>query len=277
VRERCCSVTVPGARLLILALLLSVVAPLRAGPPVLSLIIDDLGEQLDAGSRAVDLPGPVALAFLPHTPHAARLARKAHAGGKEVLVHLPMQAKQPLALGHGGLTLDMDEPAVLASLRASLASVPHAGGVNNHMGSLLTRHPGHMTWVMGELARHGGLFFVDSRTSAHTVARRMAEEAGLATTQRDVFLDDDPSPAAIRAQFARLVQIARRKGSALAIGHPYPSTLGVLEELLPGLEKEGLRLVAVRDLIARQRDHEGEAKWQAYSSHSPTAVRSSRQ
>lgn len=254
--------------LLLLVCLLPAVAAAadRPGPePAVSIIIDDIGDRLQPGQRAIGLPGPVAFAFLPHTAHGVRLAQAAQRQGKEILLHLPMQAIEPGPLGPGAVTLDMERSQFLATVRADLAAVPAAVGVNNHMGSLLTRHPGHMTWLMQELKTRGNLFFVDSRTSAQTVAEQMAVEQGVPVLRRHVFLDHDPTPAAVAAEFERLVALARRQGQAVAIGHPYPSTLAMLERELPALKARGIVLIPLREMIARQ---QRSSLWrQASSSH----------
>jgi polysaccharide deacetylase 2 family uncharacterized protein YibQ len=244
-------------RLLLLCLLLPLPAAADTArlPPAISIIIDDIGHRLEPGQRAIGLPGPVACAFLPYAPYSAALADAARRGGKEALLHLPMQAADGTPLDPGAVTMDMDKSAFLDALRQNLAAVPHAVGVNNHMGSLLTRHPGHMTWLMQELKGRGNLFFVDSRTSDKTVAEQIAIEQGVPVLRRHVFLDHDPTPAAVAAQFDRLLAQARRQGGAVAIGHPYASTLTLLEQRLPGLKAEGVELIPLREMIARQREN----------------------
>lgn len=242
----------------LLALLLAG-APLAAQSlPVISIVIDDLGRDLRAGQRVVDLPAPVACAFLPHAAHTRDLAMRAHAVHKEVILHLPMATVDHRPLDPGGVTLDMTQGQFIRTLQEDLAAVPHVSGINNHMGSLLTRHPGHMMWLMHEMRRHDRLFFVDSRTTVDTVARRVADEHGVPSVDRDVFLDSDPDIEAVRFQFRRLLTLARRNGSATAIGHPYASTLRVLEEELPRLRD--VRVVPVADVIQVQRGRE--SQWQ---------------
>lgn len=221
-------------------------------PPAVSIIIDDIGPALRPGQRAIGLPGPVAFAFLPHTPHSVALAKLAAQRDKEVLLHLPMQAIQDGPLGPGAVTLDMDRVQFSRAVAAALAAIPHRSGVNNHMGSLLTQHPGHMTWLMQDLKQRGDLFFVDSRTSAQTVAEQMAQEQGVPVLRRHVFLDHDPTPQAVEAEFERLLALARRQGEAIAIGHPYPSTLDVLERRLPALAEQGIELISLQEMLARQ-------------------------
>lgn len=241
--------------------------PVRAPPgdtlPAIALIIDDLGTRRELGKRIVNLPGPVACAFLPYGRYTDYLARKAHAQHKEVMLHLPMQAVEdaPAMLGKGVLTLDMTKPRFRATLAHDLAAVPHISGLNNHMGSLLTRHPGTMAWLMEAIVRRGDLFFVDSRTTSATVAEQLALEYGVPNTARNVFLDNVQTRPAVRAQLQKLIAIAKRDGTALGIGHPYPGTVAVLAEELGRLEPQGVRLLPVSRLIELQQ--QGKSSWQA--------------
>ena len=232
-------------------------APLCAGPqpqaggdiPAIAIIIDDLGNGYARDKQAVLLPGKLSYAFLPHTRYTAEIAELAHAMHKDVLLHLPMQATADDALGPGALTLDMTARQLQQTFLSSLASVPHAIGINNHMGSLLTQHPGHMQWLMQAIAEAGDLFFIDSFTVPKSVAHQIAAENWIPNLKRDVFLDSVRTRAAVERQFHRLLNIARKNGIALAIGHPYPETLAVLETLLPTLPAHGVRLVPVSQLI----------------------------
>lgn len=242
-------------RVLVVTVLLLLASQGAAEAPVrIAIIIDDLGYQLEAGRRAIRLPGPVAYAILPGTPRATRLAEAAHDNGKEVLLHLPLQAA-----GYGGpaepgsITLDMSRASFRTAFVAALDSVPFAIGVNSHRGSLLTRHPGHMRWLMEEIREHDGLFFVDSYTTHASVALQIAGETGVAAIRRDVFLDNDNTAESIAKQLERLKSLARQRGFAVAIGHPHPATLEVLERELPKLRDEGIELVAISELPGLRR------------------------
>ncbi|MCH8136667.1 MAG: divergent polysaccharide deacetylase family protein [Proteobacteria bacterium] len=241
-----------SAKALLAAVLVALSAPLAAGQiPRIAIIIDDLGYELLAGERTIALPGPVACAILPGTPRARYLANVANAQGKEVLLHLPMQAVGPeTSVEATRMTLDMSRSSFAATFAAAFDSVPHAIGINNHRGSLLTRHPGHMQWLMEELLEHDGLFFVDSFTTAESVALQIASELGVQATRRDVFLDPDKTSLTLRREFERLKSVARKRGSAVAIGHPYESTLALLERELPRLAEQGFDLVPVSELVA---------------------------
>ncbi len=239
------------AKVLLAAVLVALCAPLAAGQiPRIAVIIDDLGYQLHAGERTIALPGPVACAILPGAPRARYLANVANAQGKEVLLHLPMQAVGPeTSVEATRMTLDMSRSSFAATFDAAFESVPHAIGINNHRGSLLTRHPGHMQWLMEELLEHDGLFFVDSFTTAESVALQIASELGVHAIRRDVFLDPDKTSLTLHREFERLKSVARKRGSAIAIGHPYEATLTLLERELPRLAEQGFHLVPVSELV----------------------------
>ena len=245
-------------------------------PPSIAIIIDDLGKRLTTGKQVVNLPGPVACSFLPHERYTQVLARQAHKQHKEILLHQPMESVDRRAMDKGGILLDMTEKQLNGALRNNLAQIPYVQGINNHMGSLLTRHPGHMYWLMQELQRNGNLYFVDSRTTKATVAYSMAREFGIPSSKRNIFLDNVSNPQAVRKQFRALLRSARKNGTALALGHPYRSTLQVLQEELPVLKQQGIKLVSVSELIRMQQESK---TWQAAASLSlsPKAVKSSKQ
>jgi hypothetical protein len=172
-----------------------------------------------------------------------------------------MQAVNEEPREAGELTLDMTRLQFNRTLQGDLAAVPHVSGINNHKGSLLTRHPGHMAWLMQDMSRQGDLFFVDSRTTAATVARQLATEYRIPSIDRKVFLDNEQTTRAIQVQFQRLLDIARREGSALGIGHPHAETLAVLRQELARLDDYNIQLVSVSRLI--EIEHRRKEVWQA--------------
>ena len=242
-----------GRFLLAVAMTLLAVHSAAETPARIAIIIDDLGYQLDAGRRAIELPGPVAYAVLPGTPSGQRLARMAHERGKEVLLHLPLES-----VGHdgpaepGALMLDMSRRTFQANFANAMAAVPFAVGVSSHRGSLLTRHPGHMGWLMDAIRKREDLFFIDSYTTHESIALQIAAEIGVTAIRRDVFLDHDRATKAVVRELDRLKAMARKRGTAVAIGHPFPETLEVLERELPKLREQGFELVSISELIAMQ-------------------------
>ncbi|MBK8974027.1 MAG: divergent polysaccharide deacetylase family protein [Hahellaceae bacterium] len=223
--------------------------PEMSGPPTIAIIIDDMGNTLETNQQAINLPAPITFAFLPKLQHTPLLAEQAYAKGHEIILHAPMENQHNLPLGPMALTSHMDSTSLSSTLRESIASIPYISGVNNHMGSLLTMDRLAMTTVMAEINRYP-LYFVDSRTTPDSVAQKVAEAQGIPTLARDIFLDNETSIEAIHKQFTRLLEIARQKGTAIAIGHPYPETVHYLEQALPGLGELGISIASVKGIWA---------------------------
>lgn len=221
----------------------------------ISLVIDDLGYKKKLDSHALSLPGNISYAFLPFGPFSKQLVERAHQQNNEILLHLPMQAKNSdVKLGSAGLTDQMSAQQIYQSIEKSLAAIPYASGVNNHMGSHLTTRPLAMTWVMGALKKHQ-LFFLDSITTADSIAAIVAKSYQLPHTRRNVFLDHNRNPEEIAYQFERLIRYAKKHGSALGIGHPFPETLEFLAQNIPKLNAKGVKIIPVQQLINYQRAH----------------------
>ena len=218
---------------------------------MLVIIIDDLGYERQAGEMAAALPGKVNLAILPHTPNGPAVAELGLAAGKEILLHTPMANLYQKPLGAGALTATMDEAELRKTLAENIASTPGVSGINNHMGSLLTAREEPMGWVMEELSQRG-LYFVDSRTTAETVAEKMAARHGVPHLARHVFLDNEIDSTAIHYRFKELLALADEKGLAIAIGHPHMATLKYLKRQLPRLERHGYRLALVSEVLGEQ-------------------------
>jgi polysaccharide deacetylase 2 family uncharacterized protein YibQ len=214
----------------------------------IAIILDDIGNNAALGMQAIDLPGAITYAVLPHTPHGEKLAMLAHQSGKEIMLHAPMSNLAQHPLGEGGLTPLLTEAEFTASLLRSIAAVPFAKGVNNHMGSELTSARMQMQWLMRELKLQD-LYFVDSLTTASSVAAETAGEFAVPNLRRHVFLDNQATFENIDFEFKRLLEIARTKGSAVGIGHPYPETLAYLEQALATLEAEGIELIPVSRML----------------------------
>jgi polysaccharide deacetylase 2 family uncharacterized protein YibQ len=221
----------------------------QAGWDRIAIVIDDLGNQPALDAQFIDLPGSLALSFLPDAPATASLARAAHAAGKPVLLHLPMAGSDHEHAEKTRIEAGMTHAQVLHVLRWAIQQVPYLEGINNHQGSDLTRRGLPMQWLMQELAAYPGLYFLDSRTTADSIAEATAETWGVPTGRRHVFLDNSEDPAAIDQQLQRLATIAHRQGQAIAIGHPNAATLRALKNLPEWLQAHQLRLVSPAQLM----------------------------
>ena len=212
-----------------------------------AIIIDDCGQWLDTERGYLQLPIPLTLAVLPHVRYTGEIAQEASDAGKGVMLHLPMEPVSHIYPGPGEITTAMSDGEVTRQTEDDLAQVPLAKGLNNHEGSDASADERVMKDVI-EVAKAHSLFFIDSRTSAKTVAAQQAQEQGVPTASRDVFLDNRADVAYTEAMLERTAAIAQENGSAIAIGHPKPTTLAAIRLMLPKLQAEGIRFVLVQDL-----------------------------
>lgn len=218
-----------------------------------AIIMDDLGRNLSRARRLLDLDLAVTFSILPGEPHAARTAALAHDRQREVLIHIPMEPQGYPAMDPGDDALLVHHSA--AEIRRRFAgyveSVPFAVGGNNHMGSRYTEHAPGMAVVL-DIMDKNRLFFVDSRTSGGSVGYRMALDSGMASASRDVFLDNVQQVGLIRDQIDKLISLARRRGEAVGICHPYPETLEALRLEAERLSGGEVELVPVSQLLHRR-------------------------
>lgn len=221
-----------------------------AGPvPRLAIILDDFGNDLGAFQAVLALRCPVTFSVLPNHPHSVEIAREAKQKGYQVLLHLPMQSVANETPEPRELRPGMSGEEVEAMLRQMLEAVPGVVGVNNHQGSEATTDIALMSELMPRL-RDRGLFYIDSRTSAATVAYDVARGDAVRSGFRNVpFLDDVAEVGAVRKQIELAIQGAKTKGQAIAIGHPHAATLRALREALPRAKERGVRLVFVSELV----------------------------
>jgi polysaccharide deacetylase 2 family uncharacterized protein YibQ len=226
-------------------------APVSDGRPLIAMVIDDLGLRRANTAALIEMPGPLTLAFLPYASALEQQTEAARAAGHELLVHVPMEAAGHEWPGPNALLSTLTPPELLSRLRAQLRSFRGFVGVNNHMGSLLTADRAGMALVMAEL-RERDLLFLDSRTTAQSVAASEAQRLGVPHAARDVFLDNELGLDYVRHQLRQTEQIARRRGSAVAIGHPHDVTIEALRGWLPTLEERGFALVPVSAVVARE-------------------------
>lgn len=218
--------------------------------PVLALVIDDLGLNARATEQIANIGGPFTLAYLPYANALPAQTARARAAGHELLVHLPMEPKiSGVDPGPNALFEGLDMAEFDRRLVANLSQFEGFVGVNNHMGSLLTENPGRMVRIMAHL-KGPGLMWLDSLTSPSTVGPSAARAGGVPYLVRDIFLDNDRDEALIRRQLGKALQIAVDRGYAIAIGHPYPETLAVLETLENDLAAKGVALVPLSQIMA---------------------------
>jgi len=226
--------------------------PLEAGKPLIAIVIDDMGLDRPRSMRALDLPAPLTLSYLPYSKELAAQAALARLRGHELMMHIPMEPLGSADPGPNALKTGMDENELRRRLQEDLAAFDGFVGINNHMGSRFTATRASMEVVLSELKKRG-LLFLDSRTTAQSVGAQIAGEMGIPTVSRNVFLDDDMSSDNVVHQLAEVERIARKQGYAVAIGHPHDNTIAALAQWLPHLRERGFILVPLTTIVQRQR------------------------
>ncbi len=214
----------------------------------IALVIDDLGRSLGDLQILEALGVPLSYSVLPFEVRTAEVVAEINRKGWEMLCHLPMEPRSGVDPGPGALTSFMSGAELAAATRAALAAVPGAVGVNNHMGSTLSTDQQSMSAIL-EVVGEQGLFFLDSRTSAESVAYQSAVDLGIPAAERQVFVDAEIAPEAIEEQFDRLLRLASERGAAVAIAHPHRSTLEVLAYRIPDALARGYEFVPVSFLL----------------------------
>lgn len=213
------------------------------------LILDDVGFDRQPLAGAMTIDPQVNFSVLPNARNAVLFANELSARGFEVLCHLPMEPDgfPRISPGPGAVLTKMTDGEIAKATRANVAAVPHARGVNNHMGSRATADPRVMGAVLAALPR--GMYFIDSRTTAMSLGESLARQMNIRTASRNVFLDDVQSEDAIRKQLYELERDAAARGVAVGIGHMYPSTIKVLAEEAPRLRASGYRFRRASDMV----------------------------
>ena len=221
----------------------------KAAGARLAIIIDDLGSDRAAAQAIFALGYHLTISVLPNHEHSMDIAKEAHRLGFQVMLHLPMQSVANETPEAQELHPGMPASEVAALVDRFLQNVPDVAGVNNHQGSQATADAELMDELMPVL-RDRDLFYVDSRTTAATVAYDTAQDFGVRSAFRNVpFLDDVAEVATVRQQLEWALRAAREKGQVVAIGHPHAATLQALREVLPRAQELGVQLVLASELV----------------------------
>ncbi len=219
-----------------------------AGQFRVAIVIDDLGESEEAVYRLLEFQEDFTFSILPYLEKSTEIAMLLHEHQKEILLHLPMEPQGYEYPGKGAIMMNMAPDTIQHTIEQNLQIVPYAVGVNNHMGSRLTTSPQKMQVVLQTLHHHN-LFFLDSRTTSSSVAYKTAQQLGIKSAERKVFLDVIPQYDLVRDQLLELALLAERGEPAIAIGHPKEATLRVLKELLPEFKRRNIQIVRLSQFM----------------------------
>ena len=226
----------------------------KAGYAKVAIVFDDMGLDVTGTQRAMNLPGPLTMSFMPYAENLPRQTEYARAH-HELMLHMPMQPIGRANPGPNALTVDLNDHDIETRLQNALGTFKGMAGVNNHMGSRFTQDAERMRVVMRVLKAQQ-LFYLDSVTIGSSKAYAVAEAEDVPALKRDVFLDDDMAIGAVRRQLAEVEKFAQRHGQVIAIGHPHANTIAALKEWLPTLEDKKLQLVPMTELISQHQSPE---------------------
>lgn len=220
------------------------------GPGTVAIIVDDMGSSIQEVNELMKIRLPLTFSIIPGLVKSKGVAQTAHAGGYQVMIHIPMepQGYPHQRMEQSGLLLSQSDDEIHKRLNGFLQEVPYAIGANNHMGSRFTEDRAKMETVLGFL-KGRGLFFIDSKTTPHSVGYSLAREMGLETASRNVFIDNVQDVEAIKAQLEQLAGMAHRKGVAIGICHPHKATILALTAAMPELQRSGITFVYASDLV----------------------------
>jgi uncharacterized protein len=227
--------------------------PPLPGENKVAIIIDDMGNSLEAIQDICALKEPVTISILPLSTYALETAQIAHENGLEVMLHLPGESlnhQEGIDEANGFIRSGMGEEEIKRIIEESLLKVPYVEGVNNHMGSKITQEETVMGAIL-KLMKEKDLYFLDSRTTADSIAYDLARKMGLRSAYRNVFLDSPTGVNFTKQKIIDLCRFSQRSGRAIGIGHPFPETLEALKENLSLLQKYRVKPVFVSQVVER--------------------------
>jgi len=222
------------------------------GQPMIAIVIDDMGLDRKRSAEVMTLPGPLTLSFMTYADDLAIQTATGRAHGDEIMLHMPMEPQaRHVDPGPNALLTGLDDAELRRRVIWGLGRIDGIVGVNNHMGSKFTESQPDMAIVLEQL-RARGLFFLDSRTTPHSVGLATARQMGVASVGRDIFLDNFMTDPEVARELAQTEAVARKNGVAIAIGHPHDATIAELRQWLPTAAAKGFRLVPVSAIVARE-------------------------
>ena len=217
--------------------------------PKVAFIIDDLGYETEIAKKMIELDFPLTLSILPFLKYSEYIAEEGKKNNREIMLHLPMEPNNSSPdPGPGAIKSFMSEEEIRQTVRGSIFNFPYVIGVNNHMGSKITEDRKIMKIILEEIKRYD-LFFIDSMTTRNSIAYQVAQEMGVKTAVRTVFLDNESDMEYIKGQMLEAQKIALRDGEAIAIGHSRINTFYILKRMIPELIKAGIKIVPASEIV----------------------------
>tara|TARA_R110002096_G_scaffold416576_2_gene619215 strand:+ start:27282 stop:28415 length:1134 start_codon:yes stop_codon:yes gene_type:complete len=219
-----------------------------AGNVKVILVIDDLGIVKKTTKQMIDMDAPLTLSFLPYASEISTQVNEAYQKGHDILVHIPMEPKGKADPGPHALLSSTSGRVQMDSIHYNLGQFSNYVGINNHMGSQFTEDEVAVNRLL-DVVKDRGLLVLDSKTTSKSKLETLALQKNIPVTNRDVFLDNEQDLNYILGQLAELERVAKKQGSALAIGHPYTQTVAALKLWIPTLAAKGITIVPISQTV----------------------------
>lgn len=202
-----------------------------------AIVIDDFGNSMKGTEKMLSLPIPLTVAVMPFLPSTKQDAVAAHQKGHEVILHMPMEPIKGKKewLGPKAITTDLSDQEIEKRIEQAIQDVPHAIGMNNHMGSKVTADERIMRIILSVCKKHN-LFYLDSKTNPNSVVPKIGKELGVPIVENQLFFDDVYTSSHITKQAQVLLQRIQEKPVVVAIGHVGPPgeiTSQVIQSSIP--------------------------------------------
>lgn len=226
-------------------------------PPMLAIVVDDLGYGRRGTSAILELPHRLTVSVLPNLAMTKSDYERAVRSKHQVMLHLPMEpADDEVSPGDGAIVVGMGESEIRGIIEESLEQTPGVTAVNNHMGSRATADGAVMRVVLTVL-KERGLYWVDSSTTPESKGPSISRSLGMPVVINNLFLDWECTREYVEGRLLDAAQRARDKGYAVAIGHVSEVFVETLDAVLPGIESSGVALVTVDQLVDYLRSASG--------------------
>jgi len=212
-------------------------------------VIDDTGNIRDRLPYWTAIDAPLTFAVMPYPPLSKELADKLYLNGYDIFMHTPTDNMPPNSFaGTGQLATGMSRQTVFQTLDKDILNVPHAIGMNNHMGGRGCDQLDLMTYEV-EWAKSKGLVVVDSASSVASKVTKACLALGLPKRLNEVFIDHQNEPDYIRKAMRELASYAKKNGTAIGICHWHrPNTATVVGEMIKTLRAEGINFAFAKDI-----------------------------
>lgn len=220
------------------------------GTSKLAILIDDTGSSLSLAKEFRALDMPLSFAVLPYLAKSKEVNKLLSESGYKVLLHLPMEGSDKAVNENTKnlLKTSLTKEEIYDIFNKALENVGSVSGFNNHMGSVFTSSQERMETVL-EFAKSRGLFYIDSRTTAKSKGYRIAKNMEIPSAECMYFLDNSKAVVDIEKELRRAVEISRKKGRAVVIGHFHKNMVEALKNSREMLAKSNVKLVFVDEIL----------------------------